>query len=146
LSEPSEPFDSFAILELFGHRRLAGRVRSVEVAGAGMFRIDIPASDGSVAATQFYAPAAVFSLTPTTEEVARAAAARSGDAPVTLALALPSAQRWHPFVLDSTTERCQDPATERCGLCGEKPDYYLHHQGEVHDDDEDDPDDDWRDR
>lgn len=39
---PDETFEGWAILELMGHRRLAGYVREVEVAGAGMLRLDIP--------------------------------------------------------------------------------------------------------
>jgi hypothetical protein len=54
----------------------------VEIAGAGMLRIDIP---GEPPATQFYSPAALYALTPTTEEVARAVALRSRPEPV---------QRW----------------------------------------------------
>lgn len=35
-------FESWAILELMGHRRLAGYVREITLAGAGMLRIDVP--------------------------------------------------------------------------------------------------------
>lgn len=77
-------FESWAILELMGHRRLGGFVSEVEMAGVGMFRIDVPELvDGDTrhaAATQFYAPAAVYAITPTTEEIARAV--RSRPAPV----------------------------------------------------------------
>jgi len=65
-----------------GHRRIAGYLRSVTVAGAGFLRIDIPGSGGKVAATQFYPPASVYCLTPTTEEIARAVAAREQPEPV----------------------------------------------------------------
>ena len=34
------PFEGWAILELMGHRRLAGYVREVELAGAGVLRLD----------------------------------------------------------------------------------------------------------
>lgn len=76
-----EPFASWAILELLGHRRLAGYVTEQEVAGAGMLRIDVPMPDGKTA-TQFYSPAALYCLTPTTEEIARAVALRGTPAPV----------------------------------------------------------------
>jgi hypothetical protein len=100
-----EPFEGWAIVELMGHRRLAGYVREVELAGAGMLRLDVPRHAAAVCtcgsndpgsashedhqldcmlfaqdevapldvdATQFYSPAALYCLTPTTEAIARA--------------------------------------------------------------------------
>lgn len=67
----------FAVVELMGHRRLAGRVREAEVAGALVLRIDVPDGDGFV--TQFYGGGgALFSLTPTSEDAARAVATSVG--------------------------------------------------------------------
>ena len=34
-------FDEWAILELMGHRRLAGKVTEQEIGGANMIRIDV---------------------------------------------------------------------------------------------------------
>src|SRR5688500_11856019 len=75
-------FEGWAILEMMGHRRLAGEVTEATVGGAGRVRLDVP---GNPAATQFYPPSAVYCLTPTTEEIALAVAARNQPAPV---------QRW----------------------------------------------------
>lgn len=80
----SDDFDSWAVLELMGHRRLAGRVRAVKLAGAAFLRIDVPADGDHVAATQFYAPGSVYAITPVTEEVARAVAVRSRPEPVSV--------------------------------------------------------------
>jgi hypothetical protein len=80
----SEKFEGWCVLELMGHRRLAGYVTEQEIAGAGMLRIDVPGEDGPVA-TQFYSPSSVYCITPTTEEIARAVAKRNQPAPV---------QRW----------------------------------------------------
>lgn len=77
-----EKFASWAILELMGHRRLGGYVQEVDLAGAGVLRIDIPATEGHAEATQFYPPGSLYCLTPTTEELARAVAARARPAPV----------------------------------------------------------------
>lgn len=65
----SETFEGWAILELMGHRKIAGRVSEQLVAGAPMIRVDIPNGDGFT--TQFYAPGALYALTPTTEQTAR---------------------------------------------------------------------------
>lgn len=89
MSEKTEAFDGWAILELMGHRRLGGRVSEQVIAGAAFLRIDIPGPEpgavASVIATQFYSAAAIYAITPTTEEVARAVASRNQPAPV---------QRW----------------------------------------------------
>lgn len=75
-------FSEWAILELMGHRRLAGLLSEQEIAGKGFLRLDIPGEDSTVA-TQFYAPGAVYCITPTTEEVARSVAKANWSEPVT---------------------------------------------------------------
>ncbi len=74
-----EPFAVWAILELMGHRRLAGFVQEVEIAGQGLLRIDIPSVPP---VTQFYGVASIYCLTPTTEAIARALASRVNCEPV----------------------------------------------------------------
>jgi hypothetical protein len=80
--EEKEAFEGFCVLELMGHRRLGGYVREQEIAGSAFIRIDVPGPDG-VVATQFYAPGAVYCITPTTEPMARAVALRNQPEPVT---------------------------------------------------------------
>lgn len=82
MSSSNDLFAEWCILELMGHRRLAGFVRDVELAGSRFLRLDVPGEDGTVA-TQFYSPAAVYCMTPTTEEIARAVALGNRPAPVT---------------------------------------------------------------
>lgn len=83
--QQKRPYAEWSILELMGHRRLAGFVREVELAGADVLRIDIPGPDGGIVATQYYPPASMYGLTPTTEEIARAVARQNQPQPV---------QRW----------------------------------------------------
>jgi hypothetical protein len=78
----TDAFDGWCILELLGHRRVAGRVREVQLAGAGMLRVDIPAVDGHAEQTQFYAPGALYALHPVDEATARAAAGQWRPEPV----------------------------------------------------------------
>lgn len=130
-------FEGWAILELMGHRRLAGWVEEVQLAGHGMIRLDVPehpwqngCTCGSAApdstnhelhaphcqmfrvpdeekpadvyATQFYSPAALYCLTPTTEPVARSI--RSRPAPVH-AFELPALlTRTHDEMVDALEE------------------------------------------
>ena len=84
-------FEGWAILELMGHRRLAGYVQEVELAGQGFLRLDVPGylhtepsgeQEERGGATQFYSPGSVYALTPTTEEIARALAEKSRPQPV----------------------------------------------------------------
>ncbi|MET8864644.1 hypothetical protein ABZW11_17040 [Nonomuraea sp. NPDC004580] len=75
-------FEEWVILEILGHRRLAGRLTEASIAGGSFLRIDIPAADGQPAITQYYAPSSVYAITPTTEAIARRAAALSRPAPV----------------------------------------------------------------
>lgn len=81
-SDLDEKFTGWVILELMGHRRLTGYLSEQEIAGNAFLRIDIPAEP---AATQFYSASAVYCITPTTEEMARAAAKLNRVAPI---------QRW----------------------------------------------------
>jgi hypothetical protein len=81
----------WCVLELMGHRQLAGQLRSVELVGASFLRIDIPGSEDRAPATQFYSPGAVYAITPTSEEVARRLASRIRFEPVSRFDLLPPA-------------------------------------------------------
>jgi hypothetical protein len=77
----AEAFEGWVILELMGHRRLGGYVSEASIGGATCIRIDVPGDNGTQA-TQFYAPSALYCLTPTTEETARRVAKMSQPEPV----------------------------------------------------------------
>jgi hypothetical protein len=97
-------FESWAVLELMGHRRLGGFVREVQLAGAGFLRIDVPAdADGEVHSTQFYPPSSVYCLTPCSEEAAKTVARQSRPQPVTI-WELPPARRRHDDEFDNDDE------------------------------------------
>ena len=103
----SEPFAEHVILELLGHRRLAGYLTEQQIAGHSFLRLDIPSDkpcpepdaadqprhqwmecphkcrDGFlIEAAQFYAPTSVYAITPTTPEIARQVAQTNRPAPV----------------------------------------------------------------
>src|SRR5262245_58226035 len=81
MSESLNGFDQWAILELLGHVKLAGRVTEEEHFGSKLGRIDIPMSGGSFT-TQYFGGGSIYRITPTTEEIARAVALRNQPAPV----------------------------------------------------------------
>lgn len=109
-----DPFASWAILELMGHRRLAGYVTEVVIGGGALLRIDVPAADGEVRATQFYGGSAVYCLTPCTEATARAVAASSDPAPVK-AWELPALRRYPDEVVIEDEEDDGDPLEDDDG-------------------------------
>ena len=78
MSVETKPFSEWAVLELMGHRKLAGLVTEHTIGGHGLIRLDIP--DGP---TQFYSPSAIYCLTPVTEETARVFAKSHIPEPVT---------------------------------------------------------------
>ena len=78
----SDTLQGWYIVELMGHRRLAGYLTEQTIAGAGFLRIDVPGPEGAPRATQFFAPSSVYALTPTTEAMARRVAQASVVEPV----------------------------------------------------------------
>lgn len=65
--------EQWAIIELMGRSKVAGRVRTDDVFGSTLIRIDVPF--GNDFSTQFVNPdSAVFRITLVDEELARAAA------------------------------------------------------------------------
>lgn len=82
MSDSGEKFDTWAIVELMGHRKIGGRVTEQIIAGAPLLRIDVPEVTGQPGFTQFYGPSSIYSLTPTTEEIATKFAAYRREQPV----------------------------------------------------------------
>ncbi len=78
----SSPYEGWAICELMGHRKLAGWASEQEIAGQAFLRLDVHDTDSAVT-TQFYSPAAVYCITPTTEDIARKVGAQARPRPVT---------------------------------------------------------------
>jgi hypothetical protein len=68
-------FDQWALVELFGHQQIVGRVTETNIAGGAFIRVDVPklaGDDPSPAYTRFFNPSAVYSINPVEEQVARA--------------------------------------------------------------------------
>jgi hypothetical protein len=91
-------FKGFAILEIMGHRQVAGMVQEVTLFGVPMAQVDIPEVPaipkridpdgwgvreipGIPAHTQYYGGQSVFCMSPCTEEIAREAAVRFRASP-----------------------------------------------------------------
>lgn len=69
--ETQEKFESWGLLELFGHQRLAGKLSEQTVGGAHFIRIDVPAVDDAPEYTRFFTQGAIYGMTVLSETVAR---------------------------------------------------------------------------
>jgi hypothetical protein len=70
-------FDQWALVEVMGHRRYAGRVTEASLGGQSFVRVDVPpveletAGQTIQAFTVYLGGHSIFALTPVTEETAR---------------------------------------------------------------------------
>lgn len=89
-NKPDDPLGagSWAICELLGHVRMAGYLTPCTLAGAGMLRLDVPATsdeqgkDATPALTQIFAAAGVYRIIFCDEATARAVARNNRVRPV----------------------------------------------------------------
>lgn len=77
-----QTFDAWALVELFGHQRIVGRVTEQAIGGASFIRVDVPGPDGEVRFTRLYGAAAIYSINPIERDTAVALAQRCGAEPV----------------------------------------------------------------
>lgn len=64
-TQGEQPDQFYAVIELMGHKRLAGRVTT----GSPLYRIDVPVAGGFV--TQFVNPHSIYRLSVTDEQCVR---------------------------------------------------------------------------
>lgn len=85
-----EKLGAWAIVELFGHTRIAGFVSEFQVGGAAFVRVDVPevAGDERDAATapftKLFGPSAIYSIAFVDEETARRAVGVIRSKPITI--------------------------------------------------------------
>lgn len=81
-------FRHWAHVEVMGHESYAGEVMDASVGGATFIRVDVPEvlaqyGGGTIPAfTKLFAPGAIFSISPCTEQVARETARRLCQRPI----------------------------------------------------------------
>lgn len=111
-------FSEWAVLELFGHQRLAGMVTEVQLGGASFVRVDVPKDETGEGwkLTKMYNPSAIYSITPTTEATARLVAKSVSGEPVTrwdvqeMVVAAKRALRGAPMDQESDDEEDAHPS------------------------------------
>ena len=89
LPENVEPFwkdeslpEMWAIVSLFGHKRLAGKLGEFTLGGESFTRVDIPAVDGVQAHTRLFGKGAIYSIDLVGKEIAEAVARQLKSVPV----------------------------------------------------------------
>lgn len=75
-------FKAWALLELFGHNRIAGRVTEQTIGGGSFIRVDVPETTESKEFTRLLNPSAIFAINPVTEEVAKGLAESIRSKPI----------------------------------------------------------------
>lgn len=111
----SEKFETWAIVELFGHTKIAGKVAEQQIAGGTFLRVDVPDLEGRPCFTRFYGASAIYSITPTTRLIAQRAADAMQVQPFTVyGIVLPERQLAPPEVGLGAGE--EKPHQERSSL------------------------------
>ena len=82
MEENQVKFETWALVELFGHNQLAGKVTEQIIAGQSFVRIDVPKTKKVPAFTKYHLPTAVYGLTPVDEDYATRMAERIEAQPV----------------------------------------------------------------
>lgn len=67
--EAKQPFDFWALVELFGHQRIAGHVTEQQLGGDAFVRVDAPDDKGEIKFTRLFGPKAIYAINPTSKEV-----------------------------------------------------------------------------
>lgn len=107
-------YEGWAVVELMGHRRLAGYVREAAAFGTSLLRVDVPGDDPAIAfATQYYGGGSIYALTPCTEEIARSLSKHTRETPAAIAYALPEPKRCDEYYVSGTP--CSPDITTRPG-------------------------------
>lgn len=63
-----EKFEMYALVELMGRNRIAGKVSERVVAGSGMLQIDVPETKYNPKFTRFISPNGVYAINPIDEK------------------------------------------------------------------------------
>jgi hypothetical protein len=64
-----QSFEISAIVELFGHSKMAGKVTEQTIGSASFVRIDVPETSTQPKFTRLVNPSAIYAINPVTEEV-----------------------------------------------------------------------------
>jgi hypothetical protein len=78
----AEKFEQWAIIDLFGHTRIAGKISEQVIGGCSFVRVDVPEIDGHQPFTKLYGQGAIYGMLFVDEETATGAAKIMQEKPV----------------------------------------------------------------
>lgn len=70
----NEKEQQFAVVEMMGHRKIAGAIAQSELARGSLIRVDVFGADGAIERTEHVGTAAIYDITICSEQTAKAAA------------------------------------------------------------------------
>ncbi len=82
MSQNAQKFETWAIIELFGHQKIAGYCTEQNIAGTNMLRVDVPETKEQPEYTRLLNNAAIYAINPVDEITARYMADRINVAPI----------------------------------------------------------------
>lgn len=65
----NQKFETTALIELFGHTRMAGTISEQTIGSSTFIRVDVPETELNPKFTRFLNPSAIYAINPITEEV-----------------------------------------------------------------------------
>lgn len=80
--QQTEKFDLWAVVELFGHTKIAGKCTEQNIAGTNMLRVDVPETTQQPAFTRFFGSSAIYAINPVDENTCRYYAERFEQKPI----------------------------------------------------------------
>jgi hypothetical protein len=75
-------FELSAVIELFGHTRMAGTVTEQTIGSASFIRVDVPETKQQPKFTRIVNPSAIYAINPVTEEVMLSMAETIANKPI----------------------------------------------------------------
>ena len=84
MNEQAEGEKIWAVVEVMGRARFAGQISEDTRFGPALLRVEVPAVEGRPAYEKHFGAAAIYSVTPCSEDVAREAARRFAASPITI--------------------------------------------------------------
>ena len=79
-----EKFEATAIIELFGHSKIAGLVSEQTIGGATFIRVDVPETKNEKMFTRLLNPSAIYAINPVNKRIMKATAEQFTAKPIQL--------------------------------------------------------------
>jgi hypothetical protein len=79
MEEPKQ--EQFAVVEMMGHRKIAGAIKQSELAPGALIRVDVFGAHGEIERTEHVGSSAIYDITICSEQTAKAAAIAHSPTP-----------------------------------------------------------------